>query len=283
MTGSVGAAFLPAAFLPATAVGLAGGTLVGMTGVGAGSVIAALLLVLYPSASPQVIVGSATMQAVAMKLAGVLARRQFQLNERGLGYAMATGAIPLAIGGAWFSSRLAGATLRPILAAVLVAVGSLLVIQTLRQRGRRLVTGSARKSGRPPESGPAQGSGPPPEPGLARVGAVGAVVGFIAGLTSVGTGTLFVSALAGPLRVEVHRAVGAALVAGLLTLILSGITHGLLGHFDPALVAGTCLGSIPGVLLGSALSRRLHPEALRGVVGAGIVVAAIVSVMRLRG
>lgn len=278
-----------AVFFPATAVGLVGGTLVGMTGVGAGSVIAALLLVFYPSVSPQVIVGSATMQAVAMKLAGVLARRQFQLNERGLGYAMAAGAIPLAIAGAWFSSRLAGATLRPILAAVLVAVGTLLVVQTFWQRRKqvgaaRITEGHATGDLARATPGVAGGAASPTrDPSLASVGALGAAVGFIAGLTSVGTGTLFVSALAGPLRVDVHRAVGAALVAGLLTLILSGITHGLLGHFDAALVAGSCLGSIPGVLLGTALSRRIHPHALRGVVGAGIVVAAVVSVMRLRG
>ncbi|MGE5177379.1 MAG: hypothetical protein ACM3JJ_13530, partial [Hyphomicrobiales bacterium] len=60
--------------LPAVGVGVAGGALVGATSIGAGSVIAAALLVLYPGLSPQVVVGSATLQAVVMKLAGVLAR-----------------------------------------------------------------------------------------------------------------------------------------------------------------------------------------------------------------
>ena len=56
--------------LPAVLVGLCGGTLVGLTGVGAGSVIAAGLLVVFPDIAPKMIVGSATAQAVAMKLAG---------------------------------------------------------------------------------------------------------------------------------------------------------------------------------------------------------------------
>jgi uncharacterized membrane protein YfcA len=274
-------AFLPGTFLPATAIGVVGGLMVGMTGVGAGSVIAALLLISYPNVSPQVIVGSASMQAVAMKVVAVWARRRFGLNERGLGLAMAAGAIPLAIAGAWYSSRLSGAALRPILAAVLVAVGLMLMVQTLWPRREPADEGRA-GAGRAGASR-AVGSPADGDPPLRRVGLLGAGVGFIAGLTSVGTGTLFVSALTGLLRIEVHRAVGAALLAGLLTLVFSSITHALLGHYQGALVAGTVLGSIPGVLFGSAISQRLHPRALRGIVGAGIVVAAVLSVVRLRG
>ncbi len=254
--------------LPAAGAGLVGGALVGMTGVGAGSVIAAALLMLFPEVSTQVIVGSATIQAVAMKCVGVVARRQFHLREGRMGVAMAVGAIPLAIAGAWASSFVPGATLRSALTFVLAAVGVLLVIQAM-----------AGESGANVDSGGGGvGAG---DPGPARVGALGAAVGFIAGLTSVGTGTLFVSALAGPLRVEAHRAVAAALVAGMLTLVVSGATHALLGHMDGAIVLGTVLGSIPGVLFGTAVSHRLPARALRGAIGAGIAVAAIVSMARM--
>ncbi len=253
-----------AALLPAIAVGLLGGTLVGLTGVGAGSVIAALLLLCYQSAAPQTIVGSATIQAVAMKLVGVWARRQHDLRERRLGIAMAAGAIPLAVAGAWVSSRLSGAALRPIVSAVLMVVGGTLAVQAAQARRR------AR-----PVASPAAG-----DPSPTQIASIGAGVGFIAGLTSIGTGTIFVSALAGPLRVPAHRAVGAALVAGLLTLSVSGTTHLLLGHVDPGIVLGTCLGSIPGVLFGTAFSKRLRTPALRGLIGAGIMVAALISMVQ---
>jgi uncharacterized membrane protein YfcA len=256
---------MDAALLPAISIGLLGGTLVGLTGVGAGSVIAALLLVCYPSAAPQTIVGSATVQAVVMKLAGVWARRQFRLCERRLGVAMAVGAIPLAVAGAWVSSRLSGAALRPIVSAVLIVVGGTLVVRAAHARLRVL-----------PET-PPSASDPPP----IQIASVGAGVGFIAGLTSIGTGTLFVSMLAGPLRVAAHRAVGVALVAGLLTLFVSGTTHLLLGHVDPWIVLGTCLGSIPGVLFGTAFSQRLRAPALRGLIGAGIMLAAFVAIVRV--
>jgi len=254
-----------AVLLPAAGAGLVGGALVGMTGVGAGSVIAAALLMLFPELEPQVIVGSATIQAVAMKCVGVAVRRQFRLREGRLGVAMAAGAIPLAVAGAWASSFVPGATLRSVLTLVLVVVGVLLVIQAMQGE-----VGSVDASGAVAE-----------DPAPARVGVFGAAVGFVAGLTSVGTGTLFVSALAGPLRVDPHRAVAAALVAGMLTLIVSGATHALLRHFDGAIVLGTVLGSIPGVLLGTAVSHRLPSRALRGVIGAGIAAAAIIAMARM--
>lgn len=284
------------ALLPATMVGLVGGTLVGMTGVGAGSVIAAMLLVLYPGVVPQVIVGSATIQAVAMKVAGVWARRQSGLNERGLALAMAAGAIPLAVAGALASSRLSGVALKPIVSLALLVVGGHLVFQAAHALWRRTGGRSGAGGGSVVDElgGAVRGAGAPAahdaeglaaqavDPGRAKVGILGAAVGFIAGLTSIGTGTLFVSVLAGPLRVGAHRAVGAALLAGLMTLVVSGATHAMLGHFEGALVVGTCLGSVPGVLVGTALSHRLQARALRGVIGVGIIVAAIVALARVR-
>jgi uncharacterized membrane protein YfcA len=251
-------------FLPATAVGLVGGAFVGMTGVGAGSVIAAFLLVFYPKVATHVIVGSATIQAIAMKLVGVMARRQFQLRERGLAIAMAVGAIPLAVAGAWVSSVISTHMLRPIVSFVLLVVGANLAVQSAHMRWK---FGASEPSTTDPPRG--------------VVALLGAGVGFIAGLTSVGTGTLFVSALVGPLRIPAHRAVAVALYAGLLTLVVSGATHLMLGHVSGSLVVATCLGSIPGVIFGTAFSQRLRATALRGVIGAGIMVAALIAFTRM--
>jgi len=287
--------------LPAVLVGLGGGTLVGMTGVGAGSVIAAGLLLVFPEVSPKLIVGSATLQAVAMKLVGVLARRRFQFREGRLGLAMALGAIPFAVAGAWASSMITSDLLRPLIATVLLLVGLVLVGQAVprmpgstelyreisgkgdrerRWRAGRDVTGAAEWDAALVEDGEF-GAVRIADPRRAQVGLVGAIVGFIAGLTSIGTGTLFVSALVGPLRVEAHRAVAIALLAGMLTLIVSGVTHALVGNVDPTLVVGTLSGSVPGVLIGTFAARRLSGGALRGTIGAGIAVAAVVALARL--
>ena len=242
-----------------------GGALVGMTGVGAGSVIAAFLLIAYPVMAPQVIVGSATAQAVVMKLFAVGARRRMNLREMKLGLGMAAGAAPLASAGAYVSHQLHAHVLKPIMAIVLAFVGTVLVIQSIR-----------RWKASQPHLVADQ------DPSVVKVGALGSLVGFIAGLTSIGTGTLFVSALAGPLRVDAHRAVAAALVAGLITLVISAITHLALGHVNAALVVGTCLGSVPGVLLGTWFATKLPAQSLRGAIGGGILVAAAIALATLR-
>lgn len=285
-----------AEFLPASIVGLVGGTLVGLTGVGAGSVIAAGLLVAFPEIAPKLIVGTATVQAVVMKLFGVLARRRFRFREGRVSLAMAAGAIPLAVAGAWASSVVGGGVLRPAIALVLLAVGLVLLAQAVPrgpagnevyreisgdgERARRGTTGAAEWDASVVEEAAFEESHAA-DPPRARVGLIGALVGFIAGLTSIGTGTLFVSALVGPLRMDAHRAVAVALLAGVLTLIVSGVTHILLGHLDPMLAGGVLLGSVPGVLIGTYASRRLSGGALRGTIGAGIAVAAVVALARL--
>jgi hypothetical protein len=287
----------PVELLPAILVGLIGGTMVGLTGVGAGSVIAAGLLLSFPEVAPKVIVGSATLQAVAMKLVAVLARRRLRFREGRLGFAMAAGAIPLAAAGAWASSLIGGDVLRPLMAFVLLAVGLALMAQAVPRAPvsnevYRELSGKGGHGGGSEETGAAEWDAGAAEewaragahsldPPRVRVGAVGAAVGFVAGLTSIGTGTLFVSALAGPLRVDAHRAVAVALLAGMLTLIVSGVTHAMLGHVDPTLVIGALAGSVPGVLVGTFAAQRMSGGVLRGTIGAGIAVAAVVALARL--
>ncbi len=292
----------PVELFPAALIGLIGGTLVGLTGVGAGSVIAAALLLVFPEIPPKVIVGSATLQAIAMKLVGVMARRRFRFREGTLAIAMAAGAIPLAVAGAWASGSIDGDLLRSLMAIVLLGVGLVLVAQAVpRAPGStevyRELTGKGdrdrgRGAGRQEETGAAEwdaGSSEnwaragawPVDPPRAQVGVVGAAVGFVAGLTSIGTGTLFVSSLVGPLRMDAHRAVAVALLAGLLTLMVSGVTHSMMGHVNPTLVVGTLAGSIPGVLIGTFMAQRMSGGVLRGTIGAGIAVAAVVALARL--
>jgi uncharacterized membrane protein YfcA len=238
---------------------------------------------------------------VVMKLAGVLARRRFQFREGLLGLAMAAGAIPLAAAGAWTTSLLDAGVLRPMICVVLLIVGILLVAQAgprqpygnevyreLSGQGdrERVRNGGAGETGAVEwdtalEDEAARAGARPADPRRLVVAGIGAVVGFVAGMTSIGTGTLFVSTLVGPLRMDAHRAVAVALLAGMLTLVVSGVTHALLGHVDVMLAAGVLLGSIPGVLLGTYASRRLSGGALRGTIGAMIAIAAVVTLARL--
>jgi uncharacterized membrane protein YfcA len=293
----------PDAIVPSVLVGAVGGLMVGLTGIGAGTIISTLLLMAYPGVEPRMIVGSATLQAVVMKLAGVLARRQFRLREMRIGLSMAAGAAPLGVVGAVAGHYVPGAVLKAVLAWVLVGVGGMLLAQAVLRRARGaggagggpagagvltggpagtgVLTGGPAGAGAGATHGGMSGPATGVDPSPMRVGFSGSLVGFLAGLTSIGTGTLFISMLAGPLRIGAHRAVAAALVAGVLTLLVSGATHAALGHAVGAIVIGTCLGSVPAVVIGTALSHRLPATALRGVIGAAIVVAAVVVLSRV--
>jgi len=76
--------------------------------------------------------------------------------------------------------------------------------------------------------------------------------------------------------------VAAAPLTDLVTLVISAVTHLALGHVNAALVVGTCVGSVPGVLLGTWLATKLPAQSLRGAIGGGILVAAAIALATLK-
>ena len=103
---------------------------------------------------------------------------------------------------------------------------------------------------------------------------IGAVFGFIVGLTSVGSGTFFGLALLLLFPLSATRMVGTDLLHAALLLFIAGAGHLLHGNVDLHAMSWLLVGSIPGVLIGSHLSikvpdrrppgrLRLRPRALR--------------------
>ena len=92
---------------------------------------------------------------------------------------------------------------------------------------------------------------------------IGAVGGFIVGLTSVGSGTLFALAmlLAFPLAARV--VVGTDIFHAAALLLVAGVGHLVAGNVDLGAMAWLLTGSIPGVLIGSQVSVSLPDRALR--------------------
>jgi uncharacterized membrane protein YfcA len=93
--------------------------------------------------------------------------------------------------------------------------------------------------------------------------AIGAVFGFVVGLTSVGSGTFFglVMVLVYPLTVA--KIVGTDIFHAAALLWVAGVGHLVAGNVDVHAMAWLLLGSIPGVLLTSQLTVRLPGQALR--------------------
>src|SRR6185437_13487065 len=92
---------------------------------------------------------------------------------------------------------------------------------------------------------------------------IGAVFGFIVGLTSVGSGTFFGLALLLLFPLSATRMVGTDLLHAALLLWIAGAGHLVHGNVDLHAMGWLLIGSIPGVLIGSHLSIRVPDRALR--------------------
>ena len=93
---------------------------------------------------------------------------------------------------------------------------------------------------------------------------LGAVVGFVVGLTSVGSGSLIVTTLLllyPLLRPSVL--VGTDLTQAVPMLIAGAIAHAGFGEISIAVVISLLIGQIPGVWIGARLSSRYDGHALR--------------------
>jgi len=93
--------------------------------------------------------------------------------------------------------------------------------------------------------------------------AIGAVFGFVVGLTSVGSGTFFglVMVLVYPLTVP--KIVGTDIFHAAALLWVAGVGHLIAGNVDLHAMFWLLLGSIPGVLLTSQLTLRIPDRSLR--------------------
>ena len=89
--------------------------------------------------------------------------------------------------------------------------------------------------------------------------AVGALVGFLVALTSIGSGSLLMVFLLLLTPYPLGELVGTDILYGLATMALAGSMHVRMGHFDSGLFLHIVVGSLPGVVVGSRLT-RIIPE-----------------------
>jgi uncharacterized membrane protein YfcA len=107
--------------------GAMGGYLVGLTSIGSGSVMAVILLLLYPIA-PAVIVGTDIAHATVLSLVVGLAHMTQGNVDFGLAGTLLLGSIPGVLLGSRVAPRLPGKPLKAILAGMLIFVGVRLLL-----------------------------------------------------------------------------------------------------------------------------------------------------------
>ncbi len=104
---------------------------------------------------------------------------------------------------------------------------------------------------------------------------IGCVLGFVVGLTSIGSGSLFAIALLYFYRMRTSQLVGTDIAHAFLLASAAGLMHAGLGNVNYTLMFNLLAGSIPGVLLGSTLSAKVPAKPLRTIIAALIFVSGI--------
>src|SRR5919108_319390 len=103
----------------------------------------------------------------------------------------------------------------------------------------------------------------------------GLVLGFVLGVTSVGSGALIGLALILFFRLTPHSVVGTDVFHAAVLLWAAGIAHVVAGNVDYGLMGNILVGSVPGVVLGEWLSRSVPAGGLRPALGAAMLASAL--------
>jgi uncharacterized membrane protein YfcA len=216
---------------------------VGLTGVGAGSITAPVLILIF-HLRPAVAVGTALTFSAVIKFAVLpVYLRSKQVDFRVLGL-LCLGGVPGALIGSLLLKKLSLAQherqIFLVLGITIITLSLANLYRSWRYRQSAALTDRARWL--------------PP---------VAAVIGAEVGFSSAGAGALSAVALLSLTKLAPSLIVGTDMVFGLTVSSLSGGIHLLAGDYDSSLVLQFCVGGIAGVLIGALLSSKVPARRLR--------------------
>lgn len=231
--------------------GLGVGILVGLTGVGGGALMTPLLVLLFGYA-PGVAVATDLLFAAVTKTCGVAVHYRAGAIDRGVLGRLLLGSLPAALlvgcglhfWGLEHSGALDALVREALAYLLLLSAAGIFCRNWLHRLGSSLRVEHAEqfKSW---------------QRGFTVV--AGVLIGVAVTLTSVGAGALGAVALLYlyPFRLQGARLVATDLAHAIPLALVAGLIHWLAGAVDWELLGTLLLGSIPGVLIGVWLSRRL--------------------------
>jgi uncharacterized membrane protein YfcA len=232
--------------------GLGVGVLVGLTGIGGGSLMTPLLVIVIGT-KPVVAVGTDIAYGAITKTLGGWRHFRSGTVDMGLSKWLAFGSVPASVLGVVAVDNIEALHDKGLLWGVAFA----LLFTAFATLARALFVREPKER----HSVPIEGR--------VKVGAValGALLGFILGVTSVGSGALVGLALILVFKLTPHRVVGTDVFHAALMLWAAGIAHVIAGNIDYGLMATILIGSLPGVWIGEHLARRIPAAALRPGLG----------------
>ena len=243
--------------------GVGVGLLVGMTGVGGGSLMTPLLILLF-GIHPSTAVGTDLLYAAATKAGGSVVHSWARSIHWPAVIRLAAGSIPasiLTLIVLWqldLNSAAARSLVNVVLSfALLLTAASLIfrkaILESFRSRLDRLDEGA-----------------------IARATVlVGAALGVLVSISSVGAGAVGVTALLllYP-RLPMARIVGSDIAHAVPLTLIAGIGHWALGAIDWHLMGVLLIGSLPGIVIGSYFANRVPEMALRLLLAVTLIAVA---------
>ncbi len=242
------------------------GVLIGLTGIGGGSLMTPLLL-LFVGTPPVTAIGTDLAYGAVTKTFGGWQHLRRRTVDLGLCWWMAAGSAPGSLVGVWLIERLHGAYGNSFDDALLICIAIALLVTAVATLGRALFMPSAIANEQ--ESVDMTGRR------KAQAVIIGAVLGLVLGLTSVGSGALIGLALILVFQLTPHRVVGTDVFHAAILLWVAGLAHFAAGNVDLVLMTNILIGSLPGVWLGTHLITRVPARALRPTLGCVLMAAGI--------
>ncbi len=251
--------------------GLGIGILVGMTGMGGGALMTPLLILFF-GVSPTTAIGTDILYAAITKTVG--AQRHYKLGTVNLGlvFWLAIGSVPSAILGVQVVSilqdQLGEAKLDSLVYAVL---GGTLLMVGIITLGRALILAKTINERDDFKIELRH-----------KVAAVtiGVTTGFVIGVTSAGSGTVIAVLLIAVYRLTPKHVVGTDVFHAAIILWAAGIAHFGHGNVDLGLVGNILIGSVPGIIIGAALTEKVPQDKLRIALGVVLIASGFATVQK---
>jgi uncharacterized membrane protein YfcA len=240
------------------------GALVGMTGVGGGSLMTPVLVLLF-GFHPATAVGTDLLYASVTKSVGTAVHGSQKTVDWHIVGGLALGSVPASVITLFVMSRIG--IMGPQYALILnLLLGTVLFLTSLTVFFRPWILRWAQPRFR----------GLP----MARIShwtvILGAILGVLVSVTSVGAGALGTTALLMLYpKLPISRIAGSDIAHAVPLTLIAGIGHWLIGSVDFTLMAALLVGSIPGIIAGSLLTGRSSDAVLRPVLAATLLIVSV--------
>jgi uncharacterized membrane protein YfcA len=251
--------------------GLGIGVLVGMTGMGGGSLMTPLLILIF-GIQPTTAIGTDIFYSAVTKTVGGWRHLRMKTVNMELVKWLALGSVPAAVGGVALVSLIErhigedklDSLVYAVLGGTLLMVGIItlaraLILRNLVDERDRFDVERRHK--------------------VAAV-VIGATTGFVIGITSAGSGTVIAILLIAVYRLAPKKVVGTDVFHAAVLLWAAGIAHWVGGNVDFSLAGNILIGSIPGVIIGAALSSKAPQGFIRTALGLVLVGSGIVTIQK---